>query len=233
MPNKHKLVDSYCVECSRLFQGRVVDVKRNRVKYCSPQCRSKRVGRFYSLTSNPIKKLVAKHPNHRPFVVLSACVGNFSRSVLIEGILKHHIDKNGLRDKVFVISGGIMSGVAGEVNNALVDQLSNHGIYFQPHAPKGISNQELRSANLILTVTQDVQDVLVKRLQELYPHRPTVVGKSILFTTLTKMFGNDPDMIDPDCVGPLFRAETINRLIGQIERVVKSNIIPALKPLRY
>lgn len=224
--NQHKRIKSHCLECGRVFQGRATDINRGRVKYCSVGCRSRRVGRLFSVTKNPVRKLVANQPQNRPFIILTVCVGGYSRSPVIRGLLTHHLLKNKLDNRVSVVSGGILEcGLS--INHDLAVQMRNRGIDFEIYPPKKVTDQLLRSASLILTATTDVQVNIEERLRKLYAKRPSVVGKAVLFTSLNpRHFNNDPDLVDPT-----HSSESINFLLNQVEVVIKRKLIPALRPL--
>ncbi|MDA0940024.1 MAG: low molecular weight phosphotyrosine protein phosphatase [Bacteroidetes bacterium] len=94
-----------------------------------------------------------------PTRVLAVCLGNICRSPMAEGVLRHHIQTNGLRIKVD--SAGTNGYHNGEAPDRRAQQeMRRHGIDISKQVSRQIARKDFDDFDLILVMDEsNLQDV--------------------------------------------------------------------------
>ena len=86
--------------------------------------------------------------------ILLVCSGNVSRSFLAEVLLKRELRSLGAED-VAVSSAGVCAYPGSPPDPQMVDYLAEAGIAYEPHEARGITQEEVEWADLILVMEKD------------------------------------------------------------------------------
>jgi protein-tyrosine-phosphatase len=149
--------------------------------------------------------------------VLFVCTGNSCRSVMAEGLLKKYLKEAGKKD-IVVRSAGIsaMDGMGPTIETTEV--MSEAGIDISRFRSKYITDELIKSSDLILVMSGHHMDAIIRRVPQAAPK-----------VHLLKAFGIDCEKKaceDLDISDPIGQSEVVYKNIfdvidGEIKRIVK------------
>lgn len=117
--------------------------------------------------------------------VLIVCTGNTCRSPMAEGLLKKIADND---DSVHVLSGGLFANAGEPVSENAARAMAERGIDISAHTAKNIHAAVVQEADLILTMTQAHEDLILRMFG---------VEAADKTYTLLEYIGEEGDVVDP------------------------------------
>lgn len=117
--------------------------------------------------------------------ILIVCTGNTCRSPMAEGLLKQIAGDDA---SVQVLSGGLFANAGEPVSGNAAQAMREMGIDISAHTAKNIHVAVVQEADLILTMTQAHEDLILRMFG---------VEAADKTYTLLEYIGEDGDVIDP------------------------------------
>ncbi len=127
-------------------------------------------------------------------MILVVCTGNICRSPMAQALLEHHLRERGLG--ISVSSAGILGWNEGPAVDEAVAALADRGIQLDGHVSRRIDAEQIRAADLVLTMTSDHAEAVRLRAPDV-PERVFVLGE---FLRLAERVGPRDDAPLPEWV---------------------------------
>jgi protein-tyrosine phosphatase len=121
--------------------------------------------------------------------ILLVCSGNVSRSFLAEVLLKRELRSLGAED-IAVSSAGIYAYPGSPPDPRMVDYLAKAGIAYEPHEARGVTQEEVERADLIIVMEKNHASTIESSW-------PEAAGKVELFGKFVSGDWTEDDVIDP------------------------------------
>lgn len=121
--------------------------------------------------------------------ILLVCSANVSRSFLAEVLLKRELRSLGAED-IAVSSAGIYAYPGSPPDPRMVDYLTKGGIAYEPHESRGITQEEVEQADLIIVMQKD-------HARTIESSWPKAAGKVELFGKFISGDWTEDDVMDP------------------------------------
>ncbi|MBI5663087.1 MAG: low molecular weight phosphotyrosine protein phosphatase [Ignavibacterium album] len=104
--------------------------------------------------------------------ILFVCMGNICRSPAAEGVMKSLLNKNGIKDKVYVDSAGTIDYHTGEFPDPRMIEVASERGYELNHRARQITKSDLENFDYIITMDDQIYKS-VNRLdsQKQYQHK--------------------------------------------------------------
>lgn len=104
--------------------------------------------------------------------ILFVCMGNICRSPAAEGVMKSLVNKNGMKDKIYVDSAGTIDYHAGETPDPRMIEAASERGYELNHRARQITKSDLENFDYIITMDRQIHRS-VQRLdtQKKYQHK--------------------------------------------------------------
>lgn len=104
--------------------------------------------------------------------ILFVCMGNICRSPAAEGVMKSLVNKNGMKDKIYVDSAGTIDYHAGETPDLRMIEAASERGYELNHRARQITKSDLENFDYIITMDGQIHRS-VQRLdtQKKYQHK--------------------------------------------------------------
>lgn len=104
--------------------------------------------------------------------ILFVCMGNICRSPAAEGVMKSLVNKNGMKDKIYVDSAGTIDYHAGETPDPRMIEAASERGYELNHRARQITKSDLENFDYIITMDDQIHRS-VQRLdtQKKYQHK--------------------------------------------------------------
>ncbi len=141
--------------------------------------------------------------------ILFICTGNTCRSPMAEGILKDLAEKRGL--DIEVKSAGLVGIDDGDISRDAISVLKDIDIDISNIKSKAISEDLVRKADLILTMSQRHKGNLLLKF-------PFIKDKIFLLNEYA--FNMNKDIVDPFGMGRKYYEETRNEIYMAIEKIL-------------
>lgn len=141
--------------------------------------------------------------------ILFICTGNTCRSPMAEGILKDLAEKRGL--DIEVKSAGLVGIDDGDISRDAISVLKDIDIDISKIKSKAISEDLVRKADLILTMSQRHKGNLILKF-------PFIKDKIFLLNEYA--FNMNKDIVDPFGMGRKYYEETRNEIYMAIEKIL-------------
>jgi len=114
---------------------------------------------------NRLEKASSKKNELGKIKILLVCTGNTCRSTMTEGIMKSTINDKNL--DIDVSSAGISAIIGDKASNNAVIVLNELGIDLSYHRAKQVTDNMLRESDLVLTMTKQHKDILLRSFKDL------------------------------------------------------------------
>lgn len=149
--------------------------------------------------------------------ILCVCTGNSCRSVMVQGLLRQALKVS--RPDVSVLSAGVGTWGGLGATAETVAALRHRGIDVSDHVSRPVTGDLVRRADLVLAMTQDHREALVRR----YPEAASKV-------VILKTFQAEPPISDPDVPDPIGQpmevyeqcVAVIHEAVGRVARWLAS-----------
>lgn len=161
--------------------------------------------------------------NQRKFQVLLVCTGNTCRSAMAEGILKSLLKQKG-EGNIIVSSAGI-GGLEGyPASGFAVEAAKNWDVDISSHRARQLSYQMIKTADLILAVSSEHADYVLRE-------EPEARGKTYLLKSFPIPYKPSQEGVRDPIGGSLEQYnqtfleldETVRRIEGDIVQLAKSS----------
>jgi protein-tyrosine-phosphatase len=97
--------------------------------------------------------------------ILFVCTGNSCRSVMAEGLLKKYLKDEG-RDDIEVASAGVRAIDGIEPTKEAIEVMRSEGADVSNHRSRGLTDELIKKADLILVMSAHHMDDIVNRVPE-------------------------------------------------------------------
>lgn len=97
--------------------------------------------------------------------ILLVCTGNSCRSVMAEGILRKYLKESG-RDDIEVISAGVHAIDGMNPTKETIEVMNKEGIDVSNFKSKGLTDELIKKADLILVMASHHMDDIINRVPE-------------------------------------------------------------------
>ena len=95
--------------------------------------------------------------------ILFVCTGNTCRSSMAEGILKFLLKENNI-ENINVSSAGLSAFEGQRANEKAIDVLINKGIDIKTHRSRQLTEEIIKTSDLILTMTDSHKKLITNTL---------------------------------------------------------------------
>lgn len=134
--------------------------------------------------------------------ILFVCTGNTCRSPMAEGILKSMI-KSG--DNIHILSAGIFAYEGESASKEAIEAMKRMGIDISAHVSHPISERLIDEADLILTMTKQHMDMLLRMHLSARGKTHTILGYTGKSGDIADPYGGNAEVYDV-CAKELYSA---------------------------
>lgn len=127
--------------------------------------------------------------------ILFVCTGNTCRSSMAEGILKFLLKENNV-DNINVSSAGISAFQGQQANEKAIKVLNKKGIDIINHKARQITEEFIKEADIILTMTDSHKKTIINVLPE-YTHKIFTLKEYSYIINDESIEGIDINIEDP------------------------------------
>ena len=152
--------------------------------------------------------------------VLFVCTGNTCRSSMAEGILKFLLKENNI-ENINVSSAGLSAFEGQRANEKAIDVLKNKGIDIKNHRSRQLTEEIIKTSDLILTMTDSHKKLITNILPE-YLHKIYTLKEYALKVNNESRDNANLDIDDPYGMDMKTYEETSNEITEQLVKIIKA-----------
>ena len=152
--------------------------------------------------------------------VLFVCTGNTCRSSMAEGILKFLLKENNI-ENINVSSAGLSAFEGQRANEKAIDVLKNKGIDIKNHRSRQLTEEIIKTSDLILTMTDSHKKLITNTLPE-YLHKIYTLKEYALKVNNESRDNANLDIDDPYGMDMKTYEETSNEITEQLVKIIKA-----------
>ncbi len=152
--------------------------------------------------------------------ILFVCTGNTCRSSMAEGILKFLLKENNI-ENINVSSAGLSAFEGQRANEKAIDVLINKGIDIKTHRSRQLTEEIIKTSDLILTMTDSHKKLITNTLPE-YSHKIYTLREYALKVNSESTENTNIDIDDPYGMDMKTYEETSNEITEQLVKIIKT-----------
>lgn len=152
--------------------------------------------------------------------ILFVCTGNTCRSSMAEGILKFLLKENNI-ENINVSSAGLSAFEGQRANEKAIDVLINKGIDIKTHRSRQLTEEIIKTSDLILTMTGSHKKLITNTLPE-YSHKIYTLKEYALKVNSESTENTNIDIDDPYGMDMKTYEETSNEITEQLIKIIKT-----------